>query len=153
MHELIRDRLEGILEGERDGAVNAHLEACRECRETVSGMTGQAHMLSLLRAPEQVEPVAGFYGRVIERIEAQVRPSIWDILLEPAFGRRLVYASLTMVLLMGTYLAVAGHAPRQVASSPEIIMAAPASESAQSLGANPERDREAVLVTLTAFGE
>jgi len=153
MHELIRDRLEGILEGGRDGVVSAHLEACRECREIVSGMTEQAHMLSLLRAPEQIEPVAGFYARVIQRIEAQVRPSIWDILLEPAFGRRLVYASLIMVMLMGTYLAVSGQAPRQVASSPEVILAAPASETAQSLGANPERDREAVLVTLTAFGE
>jgi hypothetical protein len=61
-------------------------------------------MLRSLRAPEEVEPAAGFYARVLQRIEERTKDSIWAVLIYSPFGKRLAYASLTLALMLGTYV-------------------------------------------------
>jgi predicted anti-sigma-YlaC factor YlaD len=153
MHRLIQDHLEEVLEGKQDGAIQAHLAACRECREQVEGMSLNRKLLQVLRDPEESEPAPGFYARVVSRIESMDRASFWDLLLDPVFGRRLVFASLALVVFMGTYLLLYTPARNEVAFSPEAIMAAPATDPQQALGADPQRDREVVLVSLAALSE
>lgn len=58
-------------------------------------------LLLALKAPADIAPRPGFYGRVMERVEVQQRGSIWSVFLEPVFSRRLAFASLAMMLLMG----------------------------------------------------
>lgn len=103
---------------------------------------------STLAAPD-VDTAAGFYARVIARIEAQTKPSIWNILLEP-FVRRIVYASLALMLLLGGVLVSTEPHEEETASLPEVMLASD-EEPAPLLGTDQERDRDAVLVNLTTY--
>jgi anti-sigma factor RsiW len=103
MHREIRDRIEDVLSGTR---VPQHLDECRECREEIAAMREQTALLRKLRAPEslELEPRAGFYARVLQRIEAEGPVSIWNLFIESAFGRRIAVASLALALLLGFYV-------------------------------------------------
>lgn len=150
MHEPVRDGLEDFLRGHGSPEFGAHLEACRECRERVERMRAQASALRLLRADEEVSPLPGFYSRVAARIESQRRPSLWSLLVEPAFGRRLMYVSLALVILMGTYLISTGSGEAMaVSTTAEQYLV----EEHPAVGANPQTDRDVVLVRLATYGE
>jgi hypothetical protein len=153
MHRPVKDRLEEYLR--RTGTngfeeVEAHLKACGECRRIVSAMEQQSVLLRALRAEEHVEPAPGFYGRVLRQIETSTKPSFWSVLLDPQFGRRLVYSTLTILLLLSTYIVSTepGDEPI-VATATETLVEG----DSDQLGADPERDRDRVLVQLTSFGE
>jgi anti-sigma factor RsiW len=155
MHGLIRGRLEEYLKGVPDKKVpqefEQHLRECDSCREEVSWMQEQSRVLRALAAPRDIEPAAGFYARVLNRIEAQQSTSIWSVFLDPIFGRRLVATSLTVAVLLGGYVAF-----REVANPPsvndaEAIIAV--QEHPPGLGQDRQRDRDTILVTLATYNE
>ena len=85
MHRLIQDHLEEVL-WETDGVrvenspAAMHLSQCHECREEVAAMRRQASTLRALRVTrDSLAPRAGFYARVMERIEAQRPIDIWQL--------------------------------------------------------------------------
>src|SRR5208283_4114231 len=100
-----------------------------------------------LRADEVIEPSPDFFTRVVEQV-ARSKPAPWFAGLlgfDMVFGRRLVFASLLLMAVMGSYL-VTHEAGLQVGPSPEAILAqqnAPAFETA--------RAEDNMLVTLTAY--
>ena len=102
MHREIRDHIENVLAGSQP----EHLAGCEECRSEVQGMQEHTALIRELRAPEGfvAEPRAGFYARVMERIEAEGPISIWNIFIESAFGRRIAVASMALAILLGVYL-------------------------------------------------
>lgn len=102
MHREIRDHIENVLAGSEP----EHLAGCEECRGEVQGMQEHTALLHELRAPENfvAEPRAGFYARVMERIEAEGPISIWNLFIESAFGRRIAVASMALAILLGVYL-------------------------------------------------
>ncbi len=108
MHGSIRDRLEDLLSGEQPGAkdqdLQTHLAQCGECAAELAVMKRQAALLRTLRAPAEIEPAPGFYARVMQRIDERTRESIWSVLIDSRFGRRLAYASLGIAIMLGTYL-------------------------------------------------
>ena len=110
MHGSIRDRLEDLLGAGRKTVGDerlAHLSACPDCSSEVNKMEAQSEMLRLLRAPEQVEPTAGFYSRVMQKVEEQrAKGSIWTTLATSPLRTRLVYASLTLAVVLGSYVIV-----------------------------------------------
>ena len=59
---------------------------------------------------DDLDQRAGFYARVMDRVEQQGRSSIWSVLLQPNFGRRLAMASAALVMLLGGLLAIAAPA-------------------------------------------
>ena len=160
MHQTIRDRLEDYLEGacssEAKRALDEHLEKCAACRDEVALMKAQSAMLQDLRLAEKTDPAPGFYARVMNRIEVRRTVSFWNLLLDPVFGRRLVYATLTAVLVMGTYLATTEPVPTTLASAaaeatPEIELARP--DASAVIGSDETQDRDAVLVQLATHSE
>lgn len=170
MHEPIRENLEEYLKGSASKIsqdFHAHLEACQECAGEVQQMQTQVEMLRALRPAVEVEPSAGFYARVMDRIETQGRASIWSVLLEPSFGRRLAVACATLVVLLGTYFVATELNDPMVASAPTVATSAPASvdlsapsstDPAADLAAyqdsrQQQRQRDAVLVNLASFHE
>ena len=52
----------------------------------------------------EAEPSAGFYARVLQRIEERAQNTIWAVFLYSPFGKRVAYASLALALLLGTYV-------------------------------------------------
>ena len=157
MHQPIKKRLEEYFSGTADAAteheIEEHLANCADCRKAVEKMRGQSVMIRTLRPPEESDPSPGFYARVIERIESQRVPSLWELFLDPAFGRRLVYALMTLFVLLGTLL-VTGGGPAATTSaagyySPETFLAE--KPVAPYIGVDPEHDREVVLVNLASY--
>lgn len=108
MHRSIRDRLEDLLgadlpAGGRTG-LKEHLASCTECSAELTAMKTQSEMLRNLCAPEEAEPAPGFYARVLQRIEERGDRSIWSVLIDSPFGKRLAYVSLTVAIVLGSYV-------------------------------------------------
>jgi predicted anti-sigma-YlaC factor YlaD len=152
MHEPLKEQLEDYLQGRAAPEVHEHLANCTSCKRTVDEMLRQSSLLRALKNSREVDPPPGFYARVMSRIETQARPSIWNIFGESLFAKRLTYASLTLLVLMGTYI-VSDHTEQQplTTSAPEVIMAD--DQKASTVGTDPQKDREAVLVNLATYQE
>jgi hypothetical protein len=108
MHRSIRDRVEDLLAqtgaAARDREVSAHLKSCAGCSSELSSMQKQAELLTLLRPAEEMEPAPGFYARVLQRIEERARLSMWAAFIYSPFAKRLTYASLTLAVMVGSYV-------------------------------------------------
>jgi hypothetical protein len=118
MHGFIRDQLEDLLTAEPSAArlprgnanydtkgVAKHLESCAECSSEFEPIKAQSELLRTLRPPEEeIEPAVGFYARVMQRIEASAKDSIWSVFIYSPFGKRLAYASLAIAALLSTYV-------------------------------------------------
>lgn len=153
MHELIKCHLEDFLRGGSKKKIplefNAHLRECEGCRESVIEMQDQSLVLRALAAPAGIDPAPGFYGRLVDRIETQQNTSIWNIFLDPVFGRRLVAASAMMACLLCGYLAFTETHPSQQANNAEAIMAV--QEHPEDSAIDQQNDRDTVLVTLASY--
>jgi predicted anti-sigma-YlaC factor YlaD len=149
MHDVIENGLEDYLGGHVRRDFQAHLEKCEECRSEVRQFEEFSGMVRSLRETEAVQPEPGFYFRVSQKIEAQREPSIWNIFsLDAVFGRRVAFASLMMLALVGSFL-VSSETGSDVNSSggPEAAMASHdfAAPHESSL------DRDRMLVTLASY--
>lgn len=129
MNPRIENNLEGFLSGALDAArlgefEKAVAESDAETRLLIERMARQSRLIqSSLRAPEQhADPGAGFYARVMDRIEAQRAAfPFWSAFLEPLFFRRLVMASATLLLLLGLTLFTGGPDDTAIAGDAEQI--------------------------------
>ena len=144
MHQVIVDRLEDYLAEASDipREFTAHLESCEECRGEVRQMQELSSAFVALRAPEQIGPPLGFYARLSTRLEGQKQRSFGSMFwLDPAFGRRVAFASLLTLALLGSYLVSREGEYSSGPSSPEVIMAQ------QAPVANPDM----LLATLASY--
>jgi|GEM_PF-928516 len=171
----LEDGLEGMIESGRlpdeNTPVGAYLKSNTAAREEVAAMMDLSRLIRenfALSAEERedLEPAAGFYARVLSRIESQAAPpSIWNFFLEP-LGMRLVYASLALATLLftATYFDTRPVNEPQTAQtqsipstgSPVISGAFLASDSGGVPvveSKNPNEDRVAALMQLTTYDQ
>jgi anti-sigma factor RsiW len=151
MHAVLMDSLEEYLAGALDPAalrdIEAHLSSCAACREEVDGMRQVSHWIAALKCDEPVEPPVGFYTRVMHEVgDRQPVPTFASLFaLDFAFGRRVAFACLLTLAVLGSYL-VTRETGEPAALSPEVVMAqqdAPASDAIQA--------HEAMLATLSHY--
>jgi predicted anti-sigma-YlaC factor YlaD len=128
-----------------------HLAGCLECRGEVERLAEQSRWVRCLRGTEEVRPGPGFYAGVLERIESQQGASLWSVFLEPAFGRRLVLATLVLTVTLGSLVAFQVADDAFGSPPPEAIMAI--EDHPLDWGADPERDRQTMLVDLASYQE
>jgi anti-sigma factor RsiW len=154
MHRQISDKLEDYLKSgsNMSAEFQRHLEECADCAGELRGLEAQSQLLRSLAAAKVAEPRAGFYARVLERIEAQQPFSIWSVFLQPKFGFRLAVASGMLAALLGAYLVTSepGGPETSVASGTAISSSASNTITDASL----DRDgvqRDAVLVDLASY--
>ena len=145
MHAVVMDSLEEYLSGALEPAVErsieAHLSACKACREEVRSMQEVSQLfVSFLADEGEVAPSGGFFAGVMQRVEAQrPAPSFAGLFaLDFVFGRRLVFASLMMLAVMGTYLVT--HEVEFPSGPAPVVVPEVASAQADNM-----------LVTLTAY--
>jgi anti-sigma-K factor RskA len=172
MHRVIRDHLEDVLAqshaladeqpsaGEREAGVRdyeLHLQQCEDCRVEIAAMRDHSVALRQLRA--DAEPPAGFYARVMERIETRRVGSIWNLFSESPFGRRIAIASMALALLASIYLVTSEQSVEQ-ANIPEQMISATlpedgisASDVRMVVGDGGVPSRDAVLVNLVTYRE
>jgi hypothetical protein len=154
MHRQVRSKLEDILAGTGQLAGkpedDQHLDECVECRDEVAAMRSQQRLLRSLRPADDAEPRAGFYARVMERIESQGAASIWNLFFDSPVGRGLAMASMVLALTLGAYLVSSErYAAPQAGQVLNFPNAGP--ESGGMLTGHPDRD--AVLVNLVTYRE
>ncbi len=164
MHQEIRHNLEDFLAGEDllkgSGSklsveLQAHLGECAECSGELQSFAAQSELLRSLRSPRDIEPRAGFYARVMERIEGQPA-SIWSVFLDRKFGFRLAVASAALVALLGTYLVTSEPSGPEFASSPAVVMTDTPGTTGTSVrteenAQQQQQQRDAVLVDLASY--
>jgi hypothetical protein len=152
MHEPIVGRLEEYLDGGGPFAdVEEHLKNCASCRKEVEIVRMQSALFRSLRTAGDVEPAAGFYARVVNRIETQTKPSAWSLFGESLFAKRLAYASAMFVVLLSTVFFSSGNPEESFAvSAPEMILAGEEHPEPVSME-NPQRDRDVILVNLATY--
>lgn len=153
MHEPVVDGLEEYLAGsateQRLAIIEQHLAACAECRRELAAMRSQQALLRELRLPEPASPAPGFCARVMARIEARRAASIWSVFLEPAFGRRLGYAALALLVVLS---AAVLNGPGQAVVDESNPMAVFVLEMPEAPGVDPGHDRAVVLTHLVSTG-
>jgi anti-sigma factor RsiW len=149
MHAVVVDNLEEYLAGALKPAVQreveSHLSLCESCRQEVAAMQDLSLCFHAFHAPEPVQPSAGFYAQVRRQIgDRHSVPAFAGLFaLDFAFGRRLVFASLITLAILGSYL-VTTETEYPTGLSPAAVMAqqdSPAFDSA------PARDN--MLVSMT----
>ena len=157
MHQPIRDNLEEYLTGSARQVpqeFHTHLETCEDCANELRQFQGQAEMLRLLQPDGDLDQRAGFYARVMDRVEQEERSTIWSALLQPNFGRRLAMASAVLVMLLGTYLVTSERSEPQLASTDVVVAGAPRDTAvADQDSLQQQRQRDAVLVNLATYHE
>ncbi len=138
MHAVVMDSLEeylsGTLKPEVQRDIEAHLLTCGACREEVASMQEISVFFRSLEAPEELQPSPGFYAQVKRRVgDRQAVPAFAGFFaLDFAFGRRLVFASLITLAVLGSYL-VSTETEYPTGLSPAAVMAqqdSPAFDSA-----------------------
>jgi hypothetical protein len=162
MHAPVKANLEDYLAGcgSLPREFTAHLLSCEECRQELAEVKAHSTLVRVLQCPEEIEPLVGFYARVIERIEAQRQSSFWGIFLEPAFGRRLAVASAAFAVLMGLYLVgsepgsasiAVGRFPAPVEMLAGEDQPGPVLSFEQNQDQDQDQDRGTILVNLATF--
>jgi hypothetical protein len=104
MHGSIRSELESLLAGNASADAVKHLASCGECAGEMAAIGAQNDLFRSLKSNEEIEPAAGFYARVMQRIEEHAMDSIWAVFVYSPFGKRFALASLSFALLLGSYV-------------------------------------------------
>jgi hypothetical protein len=123
-------------------------------RETLTQMQQQAKLIrEALRVPAELAPAPGFYARVLQRIEEQQgQVSFWSV-FTGAFGRRLVYASAALIVLLSVAMLGSDSGDEILADAvpetPAVILVDDRPDV--HLVGEPLEDRGRVFVSLTAI--
>ena len=90
---------------------------CAECSDRDLGACGSsAACCGFAAARGGGAERAGFYARVMERIESQGAASIWSLFFDSPVGRGLAMASMVLALSLGVYLVSSEHGAASQAS-------------------------------------
>jgi anti-sigma factor RsiW len=111
MKENLEDHLEGMLAGERQRKFEDYLAKHPKMADELAEMEESSALFAVLRLDEEDEtlahPAPGFYGRVMREVEEERGEPFWMVFLEPFLIRRLAFASLMWLALLGSYIVVA----------------------------------------------
>jgi len=151
MHAVVVDSLEeylsGTLEPAEQRVVEQHLSTCQMCRDEIGAMREVSDLFVAFESDEAVEPSPFFFASVMRQVslEQQPKPSVASLLsFDFAFGRRLVFASLMILALMGGFL-MSRESGTPNEPSPVSVMA---QENSPEFDSAPAPNN--MLVTLTA---
>ncbi len=127
MHAVIITDLEEYLSGSLPPSAltrfQAHLDTCGRCRREVEAMRQASGLFGSLKTAEAMNPPPGFVAQVMQSAGEPPAPSFWAVFGDFAFGRRVVFASLLTMAVLGTVLVSReeGYAPAP--PTPEALMA------------------------------
>jgi hypothetical protein len=161
MHREVRDKLEEILAGTGDAMGERHLGECGECDAELAAMREQRGLIRSLRMGEAPDQSAGFYARVMERIETQGVASIWSLFFDSPVGRGLAMASMVVAIGLSMYLvsseSTAENAEQSAARGNGQVIFEPSNRMASgglSSGLLSDApDTDSVLVNLVTYRE
>ena len=151
MHDEILNELEGYLSGEPvSRSFTQHLEVCPPCAREVGEMEEVSVSLHTLRLneTEPVSPSLGFYAKVNRTIEAEQKSPVWGIFApDLQFFRKIAFASLMLLAVLGSYLVSRGSDYASSMAAEQATL----TEHNVSVPHESPADRQHILVTLAAY--
>lgn len=145
MHAVIIDVLEEYLSGQLPPSAldrfQGHLATCGECRSEVGEIEESNALLHSLQPVGAFNPPPGFVAQVMQDVAEQQSPSFWTVFGDFAFGRRVVFAALLMLAVLGTVLVSREEAYAPNPTTPQAVMA--------DTAGSPNADQ--MLVTLANY--
>ncbi len=149
MHRVIEQSLEEYLEGSATPEFTSHLRACEQCRRELSAIQETSRLFTDLRSEEIFEPSPSFTARVLVQVgetRAMSVPSFWSLFsLNPTFGKRVAFAALLLLGVIGSY--VVNQERDYAAGPPSIELVMNDNQPAQV----PASDSDRMLVKLTSY--
>jgi anti-sigma factor RsiW len=153
MHRIIEDGLEDYLVGRNGRDFDVHLAQCPPCRLEVAEFESVSALFRELLTPASLldaslEPSPGFYARLSSGLEARKASSPWNLFsIDLAFGRRIAFASLMTLALVGGYLVSRESDISPELQGPEAIIAAHDVSTPHDVTV----DRDRMMVTLASY--
>jgi anti-sigma factor RsiW len=147
MHAVIIDHLERYLSGHLPPSAlerfEDHLAICAECRSEVDEVRESTGLLALLKPAGEIDPPPHFIAQVMQSValRAASASSFWNAFGDFAFGRRVVFASLLALAVLGTVLVSRESAYAPNPTTPQAVMA--------NAAGSPNADQ--MLVTLANY--
>jgi anti-sigma factor RsiW len=127
MHAVIIDALEEYLSGHLPPPAldrfQGHLETCGQCRREVIEIQESTGLLHLLKPAGAADPPPSFVAQVMQTVAERSSSSFWAAFGDFAFGRRVVFASLLTLAVLGTVLVSREEAYAPNPTTPEAVMA------------------------------
>lgn len=154
MKENLEDHLSGMLAGERKREFDDYLAKHPKAASELAEIEESSALFGALELDEdeevQAHPAPGFYGRVMREVEEERSEPFWMVFLEPFLIRRLAFASLMWLALLGSYIVVAQSpdtADPQVATR---ILTQPPEHYQVRLGGDLDENRNSMLSVMLA---
>ena len=128
MHAVIINDLEQYLSGHlprlAQDRFQAHVATCGACRREVDEIQESTNLLRSLKPAQAVDPPPSFVAQVMQTVAARLAaPSYWSVFGDFAFGRRVVFASLLTMAVLGTVLVSREQTYAPAPITPEAVMA------------------------------
>lgn len=150
MHDVIQNGLEDYLSGEVRRDFQAHLDQCDGCRREVMEFIEISGAFAAFKEEADIAPVPepGFYFRLSQNLELRKAASPWNLFsVNAAFGRRVVFASLMTLALLGGLLVSHESDYGSQQPGPDAIMAAHDATASHE----PGSDRDRMMLTLATY--
>ena len=160
MDSFLQERLEDYLAGrlnEQDLAeFERRLAADSVKDEEITAFRATADLFAEFKVDtsEDMEPVPGFYYRVMERVEAEQGESLWSLFLQPFVMRRFAFAALMWLLMLGSVAVLHDDTTAQsVQLADSILKQQPPEQIYVRLGPDLQQNRDSMLAVLIASVE
>ena len=145
MHAVIINDLEQYLSGRLPPSAldrfQAHLRTCGACREEVAEVHESSGILRSLKPAGDAAPPPYFVAKIMQTVAGLPSPSFWSMFGDFAFARRVVFAALLTMAVLGSVLVSREHAYAPNPTTPEAVMA--------DAAGSPNADQ--MLVTLANY--
>ncbi len=157
LRDILEDYLSGNLNRARKAELEIHLARHPDAAEELEDFRRTSLLLAELRAPQEVTgPEAGFYARVLQCIDQQRAEPFWAFFLRPLVIRRLAFASLMWLALVGSYVVNFSNPSEEIGHrlAEAVLTERPASDYYRvRLGNNLEQNRDSMLAVVMTSGE
>jgi len=153
LQEHLEDYLDGRLNEQDFAEFERRLTEDSEAVARLALFQETSELFATLRVDpnEDVEPARGFYYRVKERIEAERGESFWSFLLQPMMVRRLAFAAMMWMVLLGSVAAFHDDTTSQsVELADSILKQQPPQQYDVRMGYNLAANRDSMLTLLAS---
>ena len=118
----VRERVDELWAGEVPGEIRAHVAACPGCAEYWRDVRLLRSGLRLLAKDPAPDPTLGFAARLVRRLGEATEQSIREDFFVYV-GRRFVYATLLLAMILLFALAAPSSGPLREQASTDLLMA------------------------------
>lgn len=160
MDPFLKDRIEEYLSGDLTGedlaAFEAALERDSNGAAEIAAMLESHSLFEAIRVDAEEAPVLapGFYARVSRAIEEEKRTPFWEVFLQPFMLRRLAFAALMWMFMLGSAALFTDTTTRTNTALADLILSEqPPANYHVRMGPDIDRNRASMLAVMMTPGE